>query len=138
MHYFTHNLMRPVGMGVNETLVKLAESTRLIEELFPDLNEKINQELLNEIQARHYILVEGLQGNVISSEVARLFPRDRAMAILTWYGKLNLCLEEMAWVQGSQAAVTWTLRELFTNYPGMGQSRLEAIGTRVNYGRSPW
>jgi hypothetical protein len=62
VHYFTHNLMRPVGMGVNETLVKLAESTRLIEELFPDLNEKINQELLNEIQARHYILVEGLQG----------------------------------------------------------------------------
>ena len=65
MHYFTHNLMRPVGMGVNETLVKLAESTRLIEELFPDLNEKINQELLNEIQARHYILVAAMACKVM-------------------------------------------------------------------------
>jgi hypothetical protein len=132
IEHFTHNLMRPVGMGVNETLVKLAVATRLIiiEELFPDLCGKINQDLLNEVQGRHYVLVEGLQGKVISPEVARLFPRDRALAILTWYGKVNLCLEEMARVQGSQATVTWTLRELFTNYPGPMQA-----GNNWNQGR---
>jgi hypothetical protein len=134
IEHFTHILMRPVGMGVNETLVKLAVATIarliIIEELFPDLCGKINQDLLNEVQGRHYVLVEGLQGKVISPEVARLFPRDRALAILTWYGKVNLCLEEMARVQGSQAAVTWTLRELFTNYPGPMQA-----GNNWNQGR---
>jgi hypothetical protein len=115
---FNRRLRRPVSLTVNETNITLAASTRLIEELFPTLSGKVNQDLLEEVRLRHGVLSEGLQQKLVKKEVARLFPRDHALRIMEWYGKLNLCMEEMFVIRRRQSAATWTLEALCSNYPG--------------------
>ena len=93
---FNRDLMRPVSLTVNETNITLAASTRLIiEEIFPTLSGKVNQDLLEEVRVRHGVLSEGLKQKLVRKEVARLFPRDQAFGIMEWYWKLNMCMEEM-------------------------------------------
>jgi hypothetical protein len=59
-----------------------------------------------------------LQQKLVKKEVARLFPKDHAMRIMEWYGRLNLCMEKMFVIRRRQSAATWTLEALCSNYPG--------------------
>ena len=127
---FNRDLMRPVSLTVNETNITLAASTRLIiEEIFPTLSGKVNQDLLEEVRVRHGVLSEGLKQKLVRKEVARLFPRDQAFGIMEWYWKLNMCMEEMVVIR----SIDVSLRRLglLKHYVLTTHARPEVVPDRV-------
>jgi len=96
----------------------MEEVTRLLGLLSPELTRAMGQGQLEDLMSRHQILASGLGGGRISAQVAPLFPRDKAQAILDWYSRLKTGLRHLEKLQRQSWSAACAVGELLNQYPG--------------------
>ena len=105
-------------LSVRETALVMADTSRLLNSLYPELAQSVGKEDLEEIMGRHRLLASGLSGATVSPQVSMLFPKEDAQAILDCYARLRTGLEELDRLKLILKNAAGDVGKLLDQYPG--------------------
>ena len=115
---FCKGASAPARVEVDETARLMEGVSLLLDRVGSELAKAGDSDKVEELRQRHQVLESGLSGRHVSRQVAALFPQSGAQAILDWYARLRIGLEEVDRLRTLSWDSACMVSGLLDQYPG--------------------